>query len=80
MLDVVEKLVLQAYKITPEELDGLRAHGFTDEEIVDIVLAAAARSFMSKTLDALGAAADADYEDDPRLTRLAEFAPEAARG
>jgi alkylhydroperoxidase family enzyme len=64
MLDLVEKLVLNAYKITPEDIEGLREHGFSDEEIVDIVLAASARSFFSKTLDALGAQADAKYESE----------------
>jgi alkylhydroperoxidase family enzyme len=62
MLDVVEKVVLHAYKVAPEDIDGLRGHGFSDEEILDIVLAAAARSFFSKTLDALGAEVDAKYE------------------
>ncbi|HTJ61292.1 MAG TPA: hypothetical protein VL333_08910 [Candidatus Saccharimonadales bacterium] len=61
MLDLVEKVVLHAYKVTSEDIDGLRGHGFTDDEIVDIVLAASARSFFSKTLDALGAEADAKY-------------------
>ena len=73
MLDFVEKITLHAYKVTPEDVDALRGHGFTDEEIVDIVLAAAARSFMSKTLDALGARADADYVGDPELEPLAAF-------
>lgn len=67
MLDVVEKIVLNAYKVTPEDIDGLRGHGFSDEEITDIVLAASARSFFSKTLDALGARADARYESEASL-------------
>jgi hypothetical protein len=48
MLDVVEKIVLHAYKVTPEDIDGLRDNGFSDEEIVDIVLTAAARSSSAK--------------------------------
>lgn len=73
MLDLVEKVVLNAYKVTPEDIDALREHGFADDEIVDVVLAASARSFMSKTLDALGAQADAEYESDPVLNRVAAF-------
>lgn len=70
MLDLVEKVVLHAYKVTPEDIDGLRGHGFSDEEILDIVLAASARSFMSKTLDALGAEVDAAYlAADPGIAR-----------
>jgi alkylhydroperoxidase family enzyme len=73
MLDVVEKIALHAYKVTPEDIEGLRHHGFSDEEVVDIVLAASARSFMSKTLDALGAEPDDEYEADPALVTLAAF-------
>lgn len=35
----------------------------SDEEIVDVVLAVAARCFFSKTLDALGVEPDAKYAD-----------------
>jgi|SRR5213593_2493475 len=73
MLDVVEKIVLDAYQVTSEDIEGLRDHGFSDEEIVDIVLAASARSFMSKTLDALGAEPDEEYEADPILAKSAAF-------
>jgi alkylhydroperoxidase family enzyme len=73
MLDVVEKIVLHAYKVTPEDIDGLRDNGFSDEEIVDIVLTAAARSFFSKTLDALGAEPDDELVADPALAKSAEF-------
>jgi alkylhydroperoxidase family enzyme len=73
MLDVVEKIVLHAYKVTREDIDGLRRHGLTDEDIVDIVLAAAARSFMSKALDALGAELEVEHESDPTLARSAAF-------
>ncbi|TMC74501.1 MAG: hypothetical protein E6J15_09050 [Chloroflexi bacterium] len=73
MLDVVEKIVLDAYQVTSEDIEGLRDHGFSDEEIVDIVLAASARSFMSKTLDALGAEPDEEYEADPTLTKVTAF-------
>jgi hypothetical protein len=31
--------------VTPEEIDGLRAQGFSDADILDIALTAAARSF-----------------------------------
>jgi hypothetical protein len=42
-------------------VDGLRAYGLSDAEILDIVLTAAARTFFSKVLDALGAEPDAVY-------------------
>jgi alkylhydroperoxidase family enzyme len=58
-----EKLTLNAYKVTPADVDGLRAHGLADREILDIALAGAARSFFSKTLDAMGAEPDEVYKD-----------------
>jgi uncharacterized peroxidase-related enzyme len=56
-----EQVVTDAGAITQADVDELRAHGLSDEEIVDVVLAAAARCFFSKTLDALGALPDASY-------------------
>jgi alkylhydroperoxidase family enzyme len=63
-----EKLTLQAHSVTQEDIDGLHAHGLTDEEVLDVVLAAAARNFFSKTLDAVAAQPDAAYlELEPEL-------------
>ena len=68
MLAYAEKIVLNAYKVTPEEIDGLRAHGFSDADILDIALAAAARCFLSKTTDAIGVEPDEKYMDlQPQL-------------
>ncbi|WP_421740224.1 carboxymuconolactone decarboxylase family protein [Cellulomonas sp.] len=44
-----------------EDLDELRELGFADDEILDVVLAAAARCFFSTVLDAVGARPDAAY-------------------
>jgi uncharacterized peroxidase-related enzyme len=60
-----EKVALHADRITEDEVDGLRAVGLTDEEIFDVVLAAAARCFFAKTLDATGTAADAVFREMP---------------
>ena len=73
MLDLVEKIVLHAYQVTREDVDVLRRHGFDDGEIVDVVVAAAARCFISKMLDALGAEVDAEYRGDAALARLTAF-------
>jgi alkylhydroperoxidase family enzyme len=56
-----EKVTLNAYKVTEEDHEKLRAHGLTDAEILDVVLAASARAFFSKVLDATGA------EPDPQM-------------
>jgi len=58
-----EKVVADATSITQEDVDELKAHGLSDEDVVDTVLAAAARCFFSKTLDALGVQPDASYGD-----------------
>ena len=68
MMAFAEKITLNAYKIVQEDIDALRAHGFTDADILDIVLTTAARNFVSKTLDAVGAEPDAAYMDlEPSL-------------
>ena len=46
----------------------LRDLGLTDDEIMDVVLAASVRCFFSKTLDALGVLPDASYRElEPEL-------------
>ena len=70
MMAYAEKIILNAYKVTPEDIDGLRAHGFSDTDILDIALTAAARSFYSKVLDAVGSEPDEKYLDlQPELRR-----------
>jgi hypothetical protein len=47
--------------VTEADVARLRDLGLTEPEILDVVAAAAARCFFSKTLDALGVQADAVY-------------------
>ncbi len=47
-----------ATAVTSGDVDRLRELGLSDEDVTDIVLAAAARSFFTKVLDGLGAHAD----------------------
>jgi uncharacterized peroxidase-related enzyme len=61
IMDFAAKVTRAAHTVTQADVDGLRAHGLTDPEILDIVLTTAARSFFSKTLDALAAEPDAVY-------------------
>jgi uncharacterized peroxidase-related enzyme len=67
MMAFAQKVTEHAYKVTPEDVDGLRVHGFSDADILDIVLATAARNFFSKTLDALGVEPDEAYAADTGL-------------
>jgi uncharacterized peroxidase-related enzyme len=65
-----EKVARSADQVTAADVEGLRSHGYRDEEIFDLAAAAAARCFFSKLLDALGAEPDSTYNDlDPTLRR-----------
>ncbi len=61
IMELAEKVALHAYKVTEEDVKRLRAFGLSDAEIFDVVLAAAARSFFSKSLDSMGAETDEAY-------------------
>jgi alkylhydroperoxidase family enzyme len=66
IMSFAEKVVVDATSITQADVDELRAHGLSEDEVFDVVLAAAARCFFSKTLDALGVQPDAAYAElDP---------------
>ena len=58
IMALAEKVALDAWRVTQEEVDELREHGLSDVEIFNVVLAAAARAMYSKSLDAMGAATD----------------------
>lgn len=63
VMDLAERVVDDAASIDDGDLQRLRDLGLSETEIMDVVLAAAARCFFSKTLDALGVRADASYLD-----------------
>src|SRR4030067_38908 len=55
------KVTLHAFKVTPEDVLALRAHGLSDVEVFDIAIAAGFRAMYSKVLDAVGAEPDPEY-------------------
>ena len=61
VMALADKVTADATSVTEGDIERLRRLGCSDEEIVDIVLAAALRCFFSKTLDGLGVQADAKY-------------------
>jgi alkylhydroperoxidase family enzyme len=68
VMDLAEKVVDDATAIGEADLQPLRELGLNDVDIMDVVLAAAARCFFSKTLDALGVLPDASYRElEPEL-------------
>jgi len=52
------KVATDAAAISAGDVDTLRSVGLSDNDIADVVFAAAARSFFAKVLDAVGAQAD----------------------
>jgi uncharacterized peroxidase-related enzyme len=66
-----EKIALHAYAVTVADVDQLRTLGLDDGEILDVALAAAARSFFGKTLDALGCEPDEALAGTAHLLDLA---------
>ncbi len=68
LMSFAQKVTLQPYQVSPQDMDELRGHGLSDAEILDVVLVSAARNFFSKTLDLLGAVPDEAYlELEPEL-------------
>jgi alkylhydroperoxidase family enzyme len=63
VMDLAEQVVDDATSVSVALLQRLRDLGLSHEEVMDVVLAAAARCFFSKTLDALGVRPDSGYRD-----------------
>src|SRR3954470_13949049 len=61
IVDLAAKVALDATSVTQADVDNLRSLGLSDAEILDVVVAAAVRSFFSKVLDGLGVEPDAKY-------------------
>jgi alkylhydroperoxidase family enzyme len=71
VMTLAERVVDDATSIGDAELQSLRDLGLSETEITDVVLAAAARCFFSKTLDGVGALPDASYRSlDPELLEV----------
>jgi uncharacterized peroxidase-related enzyme len=68
VMDFAERVVEDAAAIREADLQRLRDLGLSDADIMDVALAAAARCFFSKTLDAIGVLPDAKYQElEPEL-------------
>ena len=63
VMDLAEKVVVDATSIDDRDRQPLRDLGLSEAEIMDVVLAAAARCFFAKTLDALGVLPDASLSE-----------------
>jgi uncharacterized peroxidase-related enzyme len=68
VMDLADKVADDATCVSAADMDRLRSFGLSDSDILDVVLAAAARCFFSKTLDGVGVEADAPYRElEPAL-------------
>jgi uncharacterized peroxidase-related enzyme len=68
VMDLAEKVADDATSVTQEDVDRLRSLGLSDAEILEVVVAAAARCFFSKVLDGLGVRPDRAFDAlDPAL-------------
>ncbi len=71
VMDLAEKVVVDATAIDDDDLRPLRDLGLSEVEIMDVVLAAAARCFFAKALDGLGVRADATFTElDPAVLEV----------
>jgi len=71
VMDFAEKVVDDAASISEADRQKLRELGLSDAEIMDVSLAAAARCFFSKTLDAIGVLPDASFQElEPELREV----------
>jgi alkylhydroperoxidase family enzyme len=68
LMTFAQKVIKHAREVSEEDIEHLRSFGLSDEEILNVVVAVTARSFFSKTLDALGVKPDEIYlELEPEL-------------
>lgn len=58
-----EQVVHDASAITVEDVNELRSHGLSDRDVLDVALAAGARCFFAKVIDAVGAEPDRELAD-----------------
>ena len=67
MIDFALKLTRAPSAVKGADLDGLKQRGFSEEQVVDIVLITCTFNFMERLADGLG------VELDPQMQRLVEM-------
>ena len=61
VMNLAAKVAADATSVTERDIGALRRLGLPDDQILDIVLAAAARAFFTKVLDGTGTRPDGEY-------------------
>ena len=67
MIDFALKLTREPAVVKSEDVEFLQQYGFSEEQVVDIVLITCTFNFMDRLADGLG------VELDPRMQRLVEL-------
>lgn len=71
VMSFAQKVINQPAGLEEKDFDELRTFGYSDAEILDMILASSARSFFSKVLDAINAEPDQLYgELEPQLVEV----------
>lgn len=63
IMDFATKVTLDPTTITESDVDELREHGLSERDILDVVLAAAARCFFATVIESMGAQPDRELVD-----------------
>jgi uncharacterized peroxidase-related enzyme len=70
LMSYAERVATDATSVDQDDIEELRQHGLSDQEIFGIAAAAAARSFFAKLLDAIGAEPDSAFRNlEPELQK-----------
>jgi alkylhydroperoxidase family enzyme len=78
MLEFAEKMTLTPDACSEQDIEHLRETGFADEDIYDIVMLAAYRSFITRVADALGVQLKGERLADPRIVHALSTGKPAA--
>jgi len=61
IMSFAQKVTMESHEINENDIEELHGYGFSDQEILDVILACAARNFFAKVLSATGAKPDDVY-------------------
>jgi alkylhydroperoxidase family enzyme len=75
MLDFAVQVTEDATRVTRDDVDGLRSHGFDDRAVLQITLIASWFNYINRVADALGVGRDDPSGEELPLPRRAPWTP-----